>query len=102
MLGSFLFRQGRMEEAESLLLESVRYDADNADARYELGLLLERRSAFPRAVEQLQRAAALAPADHRPHYALSRIYRRLGDAGKARDAVKRFRERRVRSVTQLY
>ena len=48
----------------------------------------------PRAVEQLQRAASLAPADHRPHYALSRIYRRLGDARKARDAVNRFRERR--------
>ena len=101
LLGSFLFRQGRMDEAESLLLESIRYDAGNADARYELGLLLERRYAFPRAVEQLQRAASLAPADHRPHYALSRIYRRLGDARKARDAVNRFRERRVRSVTEM-
>ena len=27
LLGSFLFRQGRMDEAESLLLESIRYDA---------------------------------------------------------------------------
>ncbi len=102
LLGSFLFRQGRMDEAESLLLESIRYDAGNADARYELGLLLERRSALPRAVKQLQRAAALAPADHRPHYALSRIYRRLGDDRKARDAVKRFRERRVRSATEMH
>ncbi len=101
LLGSMLYRQSRLERAEALLRESLRYD-ERGQAHYWLGLLLERKSAFDDAIRSLGRAAAAAPSDHRPHYALARVYRRSGKHRDAASALRRFRELRSRSQTETF
>ena len=100
LLGSMLYRQGRLDEAERYLAEAVGYSPDSALAHYRLGLLRERLAQTEDAIAALNRAAALAPEDHRPHYALARIFRRAGDERGATAAVRRFRELRVRSESE--
>ena len=102
LLGSMLYRQSELSEAERYLREALGYDPDSALAHYWLGLLLEQRSAIPAAIHALNRAAAVAPSDHRPHYALARIHRRTGDLQSAAEALRRFRGLRVRSETETF
>lgn len=102
LLGSMLYRQGRLDEAERYLAEAVGYSPDSALAHYRLGLLLERLAQTEDAIAALNRAAALAPEDHRPHYALARIFRRTGDERGATAAIRRFRELRVRSESETH
>ena len=102
LLGSMLFRQKELDRAESLLREALRYDQQLALAHYWLGLLLEQRAELPSAILALDRAAALAPTDHRPHYALARIHRRVGDDARAAEAVRKFRELRARSESETF
>lgn len=102
LLGSMLYRQGRLDDAERYLAEAVGYAPDSALAHYRLGLLLERVAQTEDAIEALKRAASLAPEDHRPHYALARIFRRVGDERAAAAAVRRFRELRVRSESETH
>ena len=102
LLGSMLYRESRLDRAEHLLREALRYDGDAALAHYWLGLVLERRSDLGPAIGALRRAAALAPHDHRPHYALARIYQRTGDAARAEESVRKFRELRIPSESETY
>lgn len=102
LLGSMLYRQSKLPEAEQYLREAMDYDPDSALAHYWLGLLLEQQSEISPAIRALTRAAALAPSDHRPHYALSRIHRRTGDLRSAAEALRKFRELRVRSETETF
>ena len=102
LLGSMLFRQAELEGAERHLSEALKYDQESALAHYWMGLLLEQKEAIPEAVRELRRAAELAPADHRPHYALARIFRRTGDTRSAAESVRRFRELRARSESETF
>ena len=102
LLGSMLYLQSELSQAERYLREALEYDPDSSLAHYWLGLLLEQRSEIPPAIHALNRAATLAPTDHRPHYALSRVHRRTGDLRSAAEALRRFRELRVRSETETY
>ena len=102
LMGSMLFRQGEFDGAERHLAEALEFDQESALAHYWMGLLLEQKKALPEAIRALRRAAELAPADHRPHYALARIYRRAGDERRAADSVRRFRELRARSESETF
>lgn len=102
LLGTLLYRQGRLAEADGFLREALECAPDSALARYWLGLLLERRSEWQPAVRELRHAARLAPDDHRPHYALARLYRRVGNEAMATEAVQRFLERRVRNEAETF
>ncbi|MDE0264466.1 MAG: tetratricopeptide repeat protein [Bryobacterales bacterium] len=102
LLGTLLFRQGRLDEAERYLRQALEYDDSQALPHYWLGLLFERESELRAAIRSLDRAAALAPTDHRPHYALARIHRRLGDSARAEEALNRFRELRQRSEAETF
>ncbi len=102
LLGGLLFRQQQLDRAEALLLEALGHDSNAALAHYWLGLLREQRSDLRGAMRSLAAAAERAPSDHRPHYALARIYRRIGDRVKAGEAVRRFRELRRRSESETY
>ena len=102
LLGSMLFRHAQFDRAERHLREALDYDQGSGLAHYWLGLLLEQRSENLEAIRSLQRAAALAPADHRPHYALARIYRKVGNPRSAAEAVRKFRELRVRSESETF
>ena len=102
LLGTMLYRQGRLAEAERHFREALRYESDSGLAHYWLGLLLERRSEIHAAIRELSKAAELSPDDHRPHYALARLYRRTGEERLAKESVDRFRARRARSQTETF
>ena len=102
LLGTMLFRQQRLDEAKTLLLEALQYDPDSPLAYYWLGLAFEQTADLPAAVRALQNAAALMRSDHRPHYALARIYRRTGRLADSSEALRRFRELRKRSESETY
>jgi tetratricopeptide (TPR) repeat protein len=85
-LGTLLIKLGRLEEAEGVLRESLRYDADFPEAHYQMGLLLEKQKKDAEAVTELRQAATLKPTYAEPHYVLGRIYKRLGDKKNAEAA----------------
>ena len=85
-LGSLMLKLDRLNDAESSLRESLRYDPKFAKAHYQLALLLERQSKLEDAVAQLKQAAASDPAYAEPHYALNRIYRKKGQLQNAQVA----------------
>lgn len=102
LLGTLLYRQGRLADANRYLREALEHDPDSALARYWLGLLFESRREWQSAIRELRHAARLQPEDHRPHYALARLYRRMGDPGMAAEAVQRFRARRARNESESF
>ncbi len=102
LLGSLLFRQARLDQAEQHLREALQYDEKSALAHYWLGLVLEKRSEDGGAIDELERAASLAPDDHRPHYALARIHRKTGNTHLADASLRKFRELRVRSEVETF
>ncbi|MDE0101067.1 MAG: tetratricopeptide repeat protein [Bryobacterales bacterium] len=102
LLGTMLFRQQRLDEAKTLLWEALQYDPDSPLAYYWLGLAFEQTADLTAAVRALQNAAVLMQTDHRPHYALARIYRRTGRLAESSEALRRFRELRKRSESETY
>ena len=102
LLGALLFRQASLDQAERHLREALGYDEESALAHYWLGLVLERRSENGAAIDELATAAALAPNDHRPHYALARLHRKAGNMALADEALRKFRELRSRSEVETF
>jgi len=80
----------RLPDAEKNLLDSIRYDSRFAQARYQLGRVLEKREKFPEAIETLKAAAALDPAYADPHFLLGRIYHKLGQMKLAEPEIDHF------------
>lgn len=72
------------DEAEQSLRRSIRLRADFADSHFELGSVLERKRQWSRAALEFERAAELSPKDSAPHYRLSRLYDRMGQAERAK------------------
>jgi len=81
-----------LNDAESSLRESLRYDSKFARAHYQLALLLERQGKLEDAVTQLKQSAASDPAYAEPHYALNRIYRKQGQLQNAQTALEVFQK----------
>ena len=73
----------RDERAEPLLRESLKLDANDWEAHYELGVALENRHAYADAAAELDRAVQLDPKQAMAHYHLARVYDRLGQAERA-------------------
>ena len=85
-LGSFLFRQGRLEEALILLGAAVAAEPDSARANLESGRVLLHSDQLPVAIKRLETAARLNPADWNTHMLLGRAYQRVGrDADAERE-----------------
>jgi tetratricopeptide (TPR) repeat protein len=91
-LGALLIKLGRLEEAESILKESLRYDPKFPQAHYQMGVLLEKQEKDSEAIQELNQAVALDPSYPEPHYVLGRIYRRLGDGKNAEMALSTFQK----------
>jgi len=64
--------------AEQLLDAAVEHDDELVEAHYQLGEMALRRGQGAEALAHLERAASLAPRSVKVHFALSRVYRRLG------------------------
>lgn len=89
-LGILLTRLDRFDDAEPLLRESAVQDPRFAQARYQLGRLLEMKARPADAIAELTAAVDLDPTYAEPHYALARLYRRAGETEKADGALARF------------
>lgn len=79
-LGALLVKLGgdRTLEGTKELMRAISLNGDLYEARITLGRALVRLGRAEEAVEHLQRAALLAPANPEPHYQLALAYRRLG------------------------
>lgn len=89
-LGVLLIKLGRLEEAESYLRESLRYDPKFAQGHYQLGALLEKQNRYAEAIQHLNEATTHTPTYAEPYYVLGRIYRRSGDRENAEKALSTF------------
>jgi Flp pilus assembly protein TadD len=80
------------EAAGELLREAIGYDESLPQAHFQMGVLLEHEGKLDEAVRELVRAGELDPQYAEPHYALGRVYRRLGRQEEARQALAVFRQ----------
>jgi tetratricopeptide (TPR) repeat protein len=78
-LGSLLVRIGKLEEAQPLLQESLKYDPRFPKAHCALGLLWEKEKKNDDAIRELDEAVKFDPSYAEPHYILGRIYQRMGN-----------------------
>src|SRR5207245_6725172 len=69
---------GQFEEAEANLRKAIGYDPRLPQARYQLGLVLDKEGKTEQAVEALKTCSELDPGYPEPHYLLGRIYHKLG------------------------
>lgn len=69
--------------AEPLLRRSIALDANDWEAHYQLGVLLEDAHHYPDAATELQRAVELNKSEAAPHYQLARVYDRMGNTAGA-------------------
>jgi Flp pilus assembly protein TadD len=76
-MGIFLFRAGRMEEAERLLSEAVKGRPDFGEAMGELGRVYYQTGRIPEAVQMLGKASGLRPDLEWISLLLERARRRL-------------------------
>ena len=85
-LGAFLFRQGRLPEAASVLTQAAHFEKASPRAYLELGRVLLQEGKLETAARQLEEAVRRNPNDANPHFLLARAYQRLRrDAEAARE-----------------
>jgi tetratricopeptide (TPR) repeat protein len=80
-LGHFLL--GKASQSEPELRRAIALNSRCGDCFLELGAVQESKREFVEAEKSYRAAARLNPRDPVPHYRLSRVYSRLGDAEKA-------------------
>ena len=78
-VGGGLSSRQRMHQ----LLETSTVNAQDADARYQLGLIYQQRRDFARAKQYFRSAIRIDPNEADPHYQLGRILRSEGDSAGA-------------------
>jgi Flp pilus assembly protein TadD len=71
------------DRALSLFKRAISLDSSQAEPFYQLGNLALTKGNLREAMEYLKRAAELNRKDSRAHFALSKVYRRLGRAEQA-------------------
>ena len=83
--------QAPLSRAVEMLEVALRHDASLAESHYQLGSIALEKGDLDQAREHLERAAQQAASDSRVHFALSRLYRRLGRATDAAAELERHR-----------
>jgi len=84
--------------AEQLLLSCVAHDNTLAEAYYQLGDIALRHDRAAKALVYLERAEKLGPETGKTHFALSRIYRRMGrteEAAKQTEIYEKLKEKEL-------
>ena len=98
--GTFLLNEGKLAEAEPLLREAAIYDPKLPQARFQLGLLLEKKKQYTPAIEELNAAITLDPTYPEPHYVLAKIFRTTGDLKSAEASAKTFQNLKDRKQSK--
>jgi tetratricopeptide (TPR) repeat protein len=70
--------------AESQFRKAIELDPHFGDAYLQLGIVRSESKDFAGAIDALQKAIAYTPVPDEAHYRLAEVYRRMGDAEKAR------------------
>lgn len=78
--------------AEVELNTAIKLDAGLGDAYLQLGILRSGREDFPGAISAFEKAAELTPLPDEAHYRLAQVYRRMGDAEKAKIEIAQFKQ----------
>jgi len=91
-LATLLLRLDRTPEALPLLNEALKYDPNSAQVHYRLGLLHEKTSDLPAAINELRESAALDASYADPLYVLSRLLYKQGDTAGADAAMQKFKK----------
>jgi len=77
---------------ESLLGRAVELDPTFGEAFLQLGILYEEQQKFRGALDAYQRAVTVNPQREQAHYRLAQLYRKQGDAEKAKAEFQRYEE----------
>lgn len=80
----------RMTAAETNLQEAIRLDPRIASAHYQMGNILEQQGKLKSAIHEYTTAAHLDKYYAKPHFALARIYQRLGSKALAQEEVQQY------------
>jgi tetratricopeptide (TPR) repeat protein len=83
-LGKQESRQRNLALVESQLKAAIDLDPGLGNAYLELGILASAEGDLPQAIALLQKAVENTPLPDEAHYRLAQLYRRMGDADKAR------------------
>jgi tetratricopeptide (TPR) repeat protein len=71
-------------ESESEFRQAIELDPHLGEAYLDLGILYSKRSDFPSAIDALRNAIRFTALPDEAHYRLAEVYRRTGEAEKAR------------------
>ena len=88
--------RGQNAQAKKHLLESLRQKPDLVEARLAIERIYFAEGRFDKALEQMRTVVRLSPTDPTPHYRLSMLYRRLGNAEEARRELEEFQRLQAR------
>ncbi|MFG0284537.1 MAG: hypothetical protein ACF8R7_08965 [Phycisphaerales bacterium JB039] len=86
------YEEGKLPQAERLWLEAIATADDYWVPYHNIGVFYAEEGNYIGAVQQLRRAAELAPGDHRPLYHLGVAYFNAGYARQSLDAFRRSHE----------
>jgi tetratricopeptide (TPR) repeat protein len=85
-----------LAEAQQHLERAIVLDGRSAEAHTELGTVLEKRDMLVAARYELEQAVLLDPKSSAAYYRLAEVYRKTGDAERARGAQERFQALKAR------
>jgi len=84
-LATALLHQGKLSDAQPLLLRAVALAPEDPRIREQLGHLYLQLGSFAEAAAQLEAATRLDPRESRLHFLLGQAYRRLGRQQEAKE-----------------
>ena len=92
-LADVLREKGGEEEGEKLLRKALEVDAENAEVHHALGLSLVRQKRLPEAIDELWRAARLAPDEPRYAYVYAVALHGTGKSERALEVLRAAHEK---------
>ncbi len=88
-----------LAEAQQQLERAIQLDPNLAEARVELGHVLEMRGRLEAARKELERAVEIDPRSSAAYYRLAQVYRQLGETARAQNAAQKFQQLKAEEGT---
>ena len=89
-IADIFYKRGQLNDAEEFYLRSLKHDPGIVEAYLGVERIYSTRNDHEKALKSLRKVVELAPENATPHYRMATIYRKLGDATKAREAMSTF------------
>ena len=91
-LGDLEMKRSHHEKALAYLRQAVQLREDIRIAYMDLGIILAEAKQYAEAIDALQRAAELDPAQPDAHYRLGRVYQNMGNKSAAQQELNKVQE----------